>query len=158
MSWESRGRREGEAGCPGPSFTILGERRRFSKAPATLDSSNVRRGVRVRAKAKDGPGDAPEAAAQPPLDVRPERDAPRDQHFLDKAFADDLVELVLDLSPQRLQTRLRPAAELLGVALADDRRNPVFYQGPALANHGLDLGGVVGAGDDEDADVEEDGP
>ena len=90
--------------------------------------------------------------------VGPERDAARDQHLVDHAFADDGVELVLDLSPQGFEARLRPAAQLLRVALGNDGADAVFNQGRAVGDPGLDRFLALALGDDEDADVEQERP
>src|SRR5688500_20127018 len=87
------------------------------------------------------------------LVIRTERDASRHQHFADHLFTDDLVELILHLSPQRLQPRLRSAPELLRIGLRDDRTNAVLNQGLAILNRLLNAFRVLALRDEVDAHV-----
>src|SRR5205085_621807 len=89
------------------------------------------------------------------LVIRTERDTPRDQHFVDHAFADDFVELVFDLSPQRLKARFGSAAQLVRIALRYNGAHAIHNQGPALLNYIFYVLLVFAAGDGKNAHVVE---
>src|SRR5688500_11830610 len=85
--------------------------------------------------------------------IRRDRDASRRQHFADRLFTDDLVELILHLPPQRLQPRFRSAPELLRIGLRNDRTNAVLNQGLAILDRLLNAFRVLALRDEVDAHV-----